>query len=361
MSDTLPYAFGGPVIEGVLRARKADFRVEEILGFEPSGVGEHAFLLIEKEGANTEWVARQLAAAADVAPMVVGFAGLKDRHAITRQTFTVQLPGRTDPDWSALAIPGVRVLAATRHNRKLKRGAHRGNRFHIRVRDVRGDRDAVEVRLATLRERGVPNYFGEQRFGRDGQNVALAHALFGGRRMPRPQRSIALSAARSALFNDVLAARVAAATWDQALDGDVWMLGGSHAIFGPEPWNGDLAQRLVSLDIHPTGPMWGRGELRSTGATQALERATVELHTALARGLEQAGLEQERRALRLSVGDLTHAWEADDVLVTQFCLGSGAFATTVLRELCGWHADRAPYVQSMSFDAAASADDDELA
>lgn len=361
MSDALPYAYGGPIVEGTLRAQPADFRVEEILGFEPSGAGEHAFLLIEKEGANTEWVARQLAVAAGVAPMVVGFAGLKDRHAITRQTFTVQLPGRADPDWEALAIPGVRVLAATRHNRKLKRGAHRGNRFSIRLRDVRGDRDAVAQRLAVLRERGVPNYFGEQRFGRDGQNVALAHALFGGRRMPRPQRSIALSAARSELFNHVLGARVAAATWDRALDGDVWMLGGSHAIFGPEAWNDDLAQRLALLDIHPTGPMWGRGELRSTGAAQALERAMVDAQPALARGLEQAGLEQERRALRLTVGDLAHAWEAEDVLVAEFSLGSGAFATTVLRELCGWHADKARFGQSTPFDAVASADDDEPA
>jgi tRNA pseudouridine13 synthase len=339
--DALPYAYGGPVIEGVLRAEIADFCVNEVLGFEPSGAGEHAFLLIEKKDANTEWVARQLALAAGVAPMAVGYAGLKDRHAVTRQTFTVQLPGRLDPDWSALEIPGVRVVAASRHNRKLKRGAHRGNRFRILLRDVRGDRGAVESRLATIRARGVPNYFGEQRFGRDGQNVALAEALFAGRRMPRPQRSIALSAARSAVFNDVLAARVAAANWDRALDGEVWMLGGTHAIFGPEAWNEDLARRLAALDIHPTAPLWGRGELRSTDVVRALELAAVAAQPTLARGLEQAGLEQERRASRLAVDDLGHAWEADDVLLLEFSLGAGAFATTVLRELCDWHSDRA--------------------
>jgi tRNA pseudouridine13 synthase len=356
-----PYAHGGPLIEGVLRASADDFRVEEILGFEPSGSGEHAFLLIEKENANTEWVGRQLALAAGVAPMVVGFAGLKDRHAVTRQTFTVQLPGRADPDWAALAIPGVRVLSATRHDRKLKRGAHRGNRFRIRLRDVRGDLSAVDARLATIHTRGVPNYFGEQRFGRDGQNVALAQALFAGKRMPRPQRSIALSAARSELFNDVLATRVVAGNWDCALEGEVWMLGGSHAIFGPEPWNDGLAERLAALDIHPTGPMWGRGELRSLGEVRALELATVQAQPTLARGLEQAGLEQERRAARLAVGDLTHAWEADDVLVLEFNLGAGSFATTVLRELCNWHPDQAQYVKSSTFDATVSAGDDEPA
>jgi tRNA pseudouridine13 synthase len=207
----------------------------------------------------------------------------------------------------------------------------------------------------------VPNYFGEQRFGRGGQNVALALALFAGRRMPRPQRSIALSAARSELFNEVLATRVAGASWDQALTGDVWMLGGTHAIFGPEAWNDSLAQRLASLDIHPTGPMWGRGELRSTDAVRALELAAIEGQPVLARGLEQAGLEQERRSLRLAVGDLVHAWEADDVLVLEFGLASGAFATTVLRELCEWHPDRAQSGDSTGLGAVTSAGDDEPA
>jgi tRNA pseudouridine13 synthase len=341
MTVALPYAHGGPPISGVLRAEPADFRVDEILGFEPSGEGEHAFLLIEKTDANTEWVARQLAVAAGVAPMAVGYAGLKDRHAITRQTFSVQMPGRAAPDWSALAIAGVSVLAATRHNRKIKRGAHRGNRFRIRLRRVRGSIQEVETRLATIRERGVPNYFGEQRFGRDGQNVALAEALFAGRRMPRPQRGFALSAARAQLFNAVLAARVANVNWDQALDGEVWMLGGSNAIFGPEAWSEALATRLTALDIHPTGPLWGKGELRCTAAVRELELAAIAAHATLARGLERVGLEQERRALRLRANDLNHVWESDDSIVLDFHLASGAFATTVLRELCDWHADTA--------------------
>jgi tRNA pseudouridine13 synthase len=173
---TLPYAHGGPPVTGRIRVEPGDFRVDEELGFEPTGAGEHAFLLVEKIEANTEWVAKRLAGKAGVAPMNVGYAGLKDRHAITRQSFSVHLPGRPDPDWSALAIPGVRVLAASRHEKKLKRGAHRGNRFRIRVRDVDGDRGAVEQRLALIRERGVPNYFGEQRFGRDAGNIAQARA-----------------------------------------------------------------------------------------------------------------------------------------------------------------------------------------
>lgn len=354
MSAALPRAHGGAPIGGALRAQPADFRVDEVLGFEPDGAGEHAFVLIEKTGANTEWVARQLAAAAGVAPMAVGFAGLKDRHAVTRQVFTVQMPGRDDPDWSALAIEGVRVLAATRHGRKLKRGAHRGNRFRIRLRDVSGDRDVAEARLAAIRAHGVPNYFGEQRFGHGGHNVALAQALFGGRRLPRAQRGIALSAARSELFNALLAARVASENWNRALDGEVWMLAGTHAIFGPEEWSDDLARRLDAFDIHPTGPLWGRGELRSTQAVQALELAAAAAHPTLARGLESAGLKQERRALRLVPADLAHEWEADGSLVLDFRLDSGAFATTVLRELCDWHAAPVAHAAATAADAGAS-------
>lgn len=337
MTGNQPSAFGGPLIEGTLREVPADFQVDEVLGFEPSGSGEHAFLQVEKTGANTEWVARQLAAAAGVSALAVGYAGMKDRHAVTRQTFTVQLPGRADPDWSALTIPGVRVIDATRHNRKLKRGAHRGNRFVIRLRNVHGACEEVDARVHTMRERGVPNYFGEQRFGRDGGNVALAQGLFAGRRLSRPQRSIALSAARSFLFNEVLSSRVRAGSWDRPLDGDVWMLDGTRAIFGPEPWTDDLAHRLSTLDIHPTGPMWGRGDLRTQAVARILEQTVVEDHADLSRGLEQAGLEQERRSLRLSISDLSHAWEAPDILRLDFALASGAFATTVLRELCDWH------------------------
>ena len=338
MSDVLPYAHGGPPATGVLRAEVDDFRVDEVLGFEPTGSGEHVFLTIEKRGANTEWVARQLARAAGVAPVAVGFAGLKDRHAVTRQVFTVQLAGRVDPDWSALAIPGVEVMSTTRHNRKLKRGAHRGNRFRILVRDVRGDVTAIDARLAAIGARGVPNYFGEQRFGRDGGNVALAEALFEGRRLPREQRGIALSAARSELFNHVLARRVLDGTWDRALDGEVWMLDGTHAIFGPQPYDEGLAQRLAAFDIHPTGPSWGAGELRSTDAVRELELAAIEPHALLARGLEREGLSQERRALRLVARDFRHSWEAPDRLLVEFGLGAGSFATTLLRELCDWHA-----------------------
>lgn len=341
MTGALPFAHGGPLIRGILRHEPLDFRVEEILGFEPSGQGEHAFVLIEKTEANTDWVARQLAEFAGVAPIAVGYAGLKDRHAVTRQAFTVQLPGRADPNWRGLSIAGVRVICASRHDRKLKRGAHRANRFHIRLRNPDGDRDAVAVRLSILRECGAPNYFGEQRFGRGGNNLGLAAQLFAGKRMPRAQRGFALSAARSEIFNRILQRRVEDGSWNRALDGDVWMLAGTHAIFGPEQCSDDLVRRGAALDIHATGPLWGRGELRSTGQVARLERELAAQHESFAAGLERAGLEQERRALRLVAMDLEHEWEPDGSLLLQLQLGVGAFATTLLRELCDWGAGQA--------------------
>ena len=330
----LPFAHGGPPVEGRMRVEPGDFRVDEVLGFEPTGAGEHAFLFVEKIGANTEWVARRIAEKAGVAPIAVGYAGLKDRHAVTRQSFSVQLPGRADPDWSALAIPGVRVLAASRHDRKLKRGSHRGNRFRIRVRDVEGDHERVESRIAVIRERGVPNYFGEQRFGRDAGNVELAREMFKGRRVRRNEAGLALSAARSLVFNAVLAQRVEEGSWDCGLDGEVWMLAGTHSIFGPEPWTVDLARRLAAFDIDPTGPLVGEGELRTAARVREIEERAIAPFRDLAEGLAATGMAQQRRALRLLVEGLLHEWEADGSLVVEFQLPAGAFATVVLRELC---------------------------
>lgn len=337
MIDALPFAYGGPPLRGRLRTQSADFAVDEILGFEPSGEGEHAYVQIEKIDANTEWVARRLAEFAGVAPMAVSYAGLKDRHAITRQTYSIHLPGRADPDWGTLDIPGVRVVSTMRHARKLKRGAHRGNRFRIVLRDVVGDRELAEQRLRNIASGGVPNYFGEQRFGRDGDNLELARQLFAGKRLPRHQRGFALSAARSFLFNAILGERVRDGTWNTALDGDVWMLAGTHAIFGPAPWNDTLAKRLADLDIHPSGALWGRGPLRSTDAVATLESSIADVHSDLAEGLAAAGLDQERRSLRLLTSDFSRTWESDGSLKVGFTLESGAFATTVLREFCDWH------------------------
>jgi len=329
----LPHAFGTPPLTARLRATPEDFQVEEILGYDADGTGEHALLWVQKRGANTDWVARELAKFAGVPPVAVGYAGLKDRHAVTRQAFSVQLPGKGDPDWSAFPHADVSVLAATRHSRKLKRGALRGNRFVLVLRDVQGDREAAERVLGQIAARGVPNYFGEQRFGREGGNVAQARGMFAGQRVDRSKRSFLLSAARSHIFNGVLAARVERDAWDRPLDGEIWSLAGSRSWFGPEPFNDALADRLARADIHPSGPLWGQGEPPTQGEAGALERAIAAADADLASGLAAARMDQERRPLRLLPQNLQHRWLADDALELSFELPAGAYATVVVREL----------------------------
>ncbi|RRU18359.1 tRNA pseudouridine(13) synthase TruD [Stenotrophomonas sp. 278] len=331
----LPLAFGAPLLTGKIRTTPEDFQVDELPAFEPSGEGEHLLLTVRKRGANTVHVARQIARWAGLPEMGVSYAGMKDRHAVTTQRFSVHLPKRVAPDPALLNDAEIEVLESTWHNRKLQRGALAGNRFKLVLRDVQGDAALIDARLAQIATRGLPNWFGEQRFGRDGGNVPAALAMFQGRRMRKDQRSLLLSAARSALFNQVLAARVEQGTWDTALDGEVWMLDGSRSVFGPEAWSDALAERLARFDIHPSGPLWGEGELRSTGDAAALERGAIsdEQSLQLRAGLEDARLKQERRALRLRPALMQHQWLQPDVLELSFALPPGCYATAVLHEL----------------------------
>lgn len=336
MSDSdLPRALGAPVLSARFRASPEDFLVEEIDGFEASGSGEHLLLTIEKRGMNTAFAAKRIAQWAGLPELAIGYAGLKDRHAVTRQRFSVHLPKRVAPDLQSLQSEDLRVLKSEWHAKKLPRGALAGNRFVLTLREVEGGRDAIEQRLQAIAARGVPNYFGEQRFGRDGDNVANALAMFAGRRVRREQRTMLLSAARSELFNRVLAARVVRDDWDAGLDGEVWMLDGSRSVFGPEPWNDALAARLADFDIHPSGPLWGAGELRTASAAKEVELSALadDPAPALRAGLETAGLKQERRALRLRPQQLQWRWLQDEALELQFALPPGAYATVVLREL----------------------------
>lgn len=318
-----------------MRAAPEDFFVEEVPGFEASGAGEHLLLTVEKRGMNTAFAARRIAEWAGVDESAIGYAGLKDRHAVTRQRFSVWLPKKVAPDIAALRSDELRVLEHAWHSRKLPRGALAGNHFVLALRDVEGERESIETRLRTIAAQGVPNYFGEQRFGRGGNNVQQAVAMFAGRRVKREERTMLLSAARSELFNRVLAARVEAGHWNAALDGEVWMLDGSRSVFGPEAFTDDLRMRVEGFDIHPTGPLWGEGDLRSADAAREVELAAMQGDTAarLRNGLERAGLKQERRALRLRPQDMAWRWRDDGALELVFALPPGCYATTVLREL----------------------------
>ena len=294
---------GASHVTGTLRQMPGDFEVTETLPFEPEGQGEHLYVLAEKRGVTTRAVQRMLARGCGVAERDVSYAGMKDRHAVARQWFSVRRPQREDIDPG----PGVRILRCDRHRRKLRRGELEQNHFRIRIRDLAGNPDTT---LEFLNTRGAPNYFGEQRFGATGENVsaALDWVRAGKPRISRFLRSIYLSSLRSFLFNEVLAKRVADGTWGCLLDGE------------------------TEINGRPTGPLWGRGRLLSTGAARVLEEDAVQAHGEIAEALEFVGLRQERRPLAAFPRDLL--WHVDNgALTIEFALNRGTYATSVLREI----------------------------
>jgi tRNA pseudouridine13 synthase len=332
-----PRSMGRPEVSGELRAVPEDFQVWEQPLIEPQGSGSHLWLEVRKRDANTQWVAGQLASAAGVQPRDVGFAGLKDRHAVTTQWFSLCLQEATDADWSCWEIPGVSILQASLHGRKLQRGALRGNRFLLTVRKLRGSIESLTDRLGQAARTGVPNYFGPQRFGHGGANVERGvRWLARGGRIRRSERSIYLSAVRSYLFNEVLANRVDLGNWNRLVGGDVVMLDGSRSTFCADRLDADLERRCMEFDIHPTGPLPGRARGRrgecAGGDAAALEESILGQHEDLVTALQAAGVDADRRSLRVLPSGLE--WQIDDDdLVLGFALPPGAYATSLLREL----------------------------
>ena len=327
-----------PPVRGLLRAAPEDFVVDEIMTIDLSGSGEHVWLKVRKRGWTTDRVAQQLARAAGLARRDVGYAGMKDRHAVTTQWFSVQLPGREAPRWAEVLPAGIEVLEAVRHARKLQSGALAGNRFDITLRECDGDHALLNARAEALRVHGVPNYFGEQRFGHQGANVQRALAMFSGklRTRDRALRGIYLSAARSYLFNQVLAQRVRGNTWAAGLEGEAFLLNGTHSFFVADEIDALLLERLQAHDIHPSGPLWGQGEALPHAGVRQLEDEVLARHAELAAGLAAAGLRQERRALRLFPQDLAVEWTDAASLRIGFQLPPGSYATVVLRELVNY-------------------------
>jgi tRNA pseudouridine13 synthase len=328
-----PYVYGEPTGSGKIRSFPEDFIVKEKLAFEPTGVGEHVFLQIEKTGENTEYVARQLARFANVRQRDVSYAGLKDRHAVTTQWFSVWLPGKTDPDWMRFETDSMKVLYAVRHARKLKRGVLSGNAFKLIIRDWQGDKAETISQLESIKVNGMANYFGSQRFGNGGQNVNKALGMFAGDKVGREQRSLYLSAARSYLFNQILACRVTQKIWDQAIAGDTYQFDLSNGFFKSEVPDAQIIRRVKEKDIHPTGSLWGKGKLDVSADTLSLEQAVIEKNRELAEGLMAYAVEKDRRALRVNVQGLQWNFVNEDILELTFFLPAGSYATSVLREI----------------------------
>lgn len=334
MSVELPYAWGGPVATGVIKQSPDDFYVDELLGFEPSGSGEHVFLHIEKTGENTEYVAKSLAKFAGLAKNAVSYAGLKDRHGRTRQWFSVHMPGKTELDWHSLDSDSLKILKAMRHDKKLKKGALKGNHFEIVVRDLKGCAETIEDRLQCIAANGVPNYFGSQRMGLEGQNLIKAQALFDGKIKVKDRylKGIYLSAVRSELFNRILARRVSEGNWNVAISGDVYMFTGSHGFFKAE-LSPEIMDRIKALEIHPSAPLWGVGESPATEQMLQIENEVCGEYASWCDGLTLAGLEMARRSLRLIAQDLSWHFIDSETLQLSFNLPAGHYATTLLREL----------------------------
>lgn len=328
-----PCAYPTPAVQALFKQQPADFCVFEIPLSLPQGEGEHVWLEVEKRSANTAWIAGRIATLAGVAEMDVGYAGLKDRHAITRQWFSVYLPKGDTPDFSQLNDEEMTVLSQQRHSKKLRRGDLLGNRFVIRLRQVTMADEAayqqLQHNLAAVQQHGVPNYFGEQRFGHDGGNIEAGRAMLAGeiRVRNRQKKSIYLSAIRSLIFNEVVAARIQAGLWGEALDGD------------------------VLVHEQATGPLWGRGRLTSQDQTLQLETDVAARYADMCNGLEHAGLQQERRALAALPSHFQWRWLAQNEeqsgrtelstseyqqahdLELSFSLAAGYYATSIIREL----------------------------
>ena len=330
-----PRGYGPSPARAALSADPDDFRVTEIEKFRPSGDGTHAWLRVRKRGVNTEEVAAALARTAGTPRSAVGFAGMKDRLAVAVQWFSVDLAGRAEPRWEALESDAIEVLEVARHRRKLRRGALLGNRFEIVLRDVRVSSAGLDARLRAIGAGGVPNYFGPQRFGRDGANLLHARSLLVERHRIRDRyrRGLALSAARAHVFNRVLAARVSAGAWAAPVPGDVMMLDGRGSVFGLDRVDEETAGRAGRGEIHPTGPLWGRGARLVAGAARDIEDRAVAEVAALCEGLERESVSQGRRALRVNVRGIEGDVEPRGRVSLAFVLPPGAYATTVLGEI----------------------------
>ncbi len=329
-----PRAYGEAAGRAVLKATAEDFQVDEVLDIPLAGEGEHLWLWVEKRGLNTEDAARRLAKAAGLPLRMISYAGLKDRQALTRQWFSLHLPGKADPDFSAAQSDSLIIVKTARHKRKLQRGAHSANGFTLRLTQLQGDSAALDARLEQINAHGVPNYFGEQRFAYQGGNVVQARDFASRGELPdaRNVRSRLLSAARSYVFNQVVAARVADGSWQRAQVGDLLAFTDSRSFF-PAGEAECSDPRLAILDLHPTGPLWGEGVSPAAGATHEIERAVAAKEAALCDWLISAGMAHERRILRLPIGGLTWHYPEPDILQLEFVLPAGCFATAVVREI----------------------------
>ncbi|WP_330961867.1 tRNA pseudouridine(13) synthase TruD [Photobacterium sp. 53610] len=333
--DSLSWLNGKPVCEGRSKVRPEDFIVKEQLGFDFAGSGEHFMVKIRKTGENTKYVVNELAKACGVKSRDVSWAGLKDRHAVTEQWLSVYLPGKPDPDLTQFVAehPGVEVLATDRHDKKLRPGDLAGNHFELRLTELTQPQE-LESRLVKIQQQGVPNYFGAQRFGHDGNNVVKARAWGNDefRVRDKSKRSFYLSAARSWLFNQVLSQRMAQGQSGLLLAGDCVQAVNSDGWDVVEQVTPELQAQVDNGTLFITAPMMGDNALPSLGEVAAFEMQVIEQEPLLLKLIRDNRMRHERRPLMLRPSEMDWQLEGNS-LVVQFSLPAGCFATAVMREL----------------------------
>ncbi len=341
--DDLTYLHGKPPGQGLLKASPEDFLVVEDLGFAPDGEGEHLLVRILKNGCNTRFVADALAKFLKIPAREVSFAGQKDKHAVTEQWLCARLPGKAMPDLSAFQLEGCQVLEYARHQRKLRTGALKGNDFTLILREV-SDRDDVESRLQAIQAAGVPNYFGAQRFGIGGSNLqgALRWAESAVPVRDRNKRSFWLSAARSALFNQIVSDRLKKPDFNQVVDGDALQLAGRGSWFvATEDELNALQSRVNNHELMITASLPGSGDWGTQRNALAFEQAAIGEETLLQQLLLREKVEAARRAMLLCPQNMRWSWWDDVTVELRFWLPAGSFATSVVRELINTAGDYA--------------------
>ena len=320
-----------PKQTALLKAECANFVVKEQLGYDKSGDGEFVAVKVRKTDCNTLFVGEQLAKFAGISARNMSYAGLKDRKAITEQWFSLQMPGQPTPDFSQFSLDGVEILEITRHQRKIRIGSLQGNHFEILLRNAE-ETDELKVRLDFLAKNGFPNYFTEQRFGRDGNNLTQALRWANGeiKVKDRNKRSFYLSAARSEVFNLIVAKRIELGLAQQVLNGDILQLNGSHSWFVADESEDltQLQQRLIQQDILLTAPLIGEEDKSEVD----FENDIFAQHQALFDLMRQERMKAARRPILMQPQQFQWQFEPNGLRL-KFYLPAGSYATALVREL----------------------------
>ncbi len=329
MSPELVFPYGAATCSAVLKSTPDDFEVEENLGFEPSGDGEHLFLWVEKRGLGTMELIERLAREHTLSPSLFGHSGLKDKNALTRQWLSLHLPGKASPI-SVLEGDGYRILRQLRHHKKLRPGTHRSNSFRVCLRELDDLSDETRQQIESVARYGFANYFGRQRFGRNQDNVQQALAQLGKRRLPRSRKSIYLSSLRSHLFNQILARRIELGYWQEPVDGDVFMLRGSHSIFS-DPLDAGLIDRYRQMDISNCASLYGAGRNLMSAQALDIEQQLFARHADITDCLERHASKLQMRPLRVAADEFNYDYDAAaGTLLLELSLPTGSYVTSLL-------------------------------